>query len=199
MPRHTKITLVPCIPMRKIDMKKKLIAITLVLGALTMNLRIVSWLDPSSVTRAEISGKDGVLTVTAQGMIVNKYAKLMFDAPAGSMSLTIANPGGANGLDPATLSVGDLLMIIQMAGASIDTSDSANYGTITNLNNAGRYELVTVGSVNSNVISINPPCSGLKFSYTASGKVQVIRVPQYTTLTVNAGASLTAPAWNGVT
>ena len=38
----------------------------------------------------------------------------------------------------------------------------------------------------------------MRFDYTASGKTQIIRVPQYTKLTINAGASLTAPAWNGL-
>jgi uncharacterized repeat protein (TIGR01451 family) len=152
-----------------------------------------------AVTRAEIAGKDGELTVTAPNTIVNKYAKLKSDAPAGSPAITIENPGGPNGLDPASLTAGDLILIIQMAGASIDSSDTPAYGAVTNLNNAGRHEFVTVSSVSGSVLTINPPCGGLRFSYTASGKVQVIRVPQYTNVTINAGASITAPAWNGVT
>ncbi|MGH9847220.1 MAG: hypothetical protein ACREEM_51650, partial [Blastocatellia bacterium] len=186
-------------------MKKKftLIAATLLFISLTLNVNAIrgmmSLLSTPSVARAEISGKDGELTVTAANTIVNKYARLIANAPAGSPTITIENPGGPNGLNPATLTAGDLILIIQMAGASIDSSDSPNFGAVTNLNNAGRYEFVTVSAVSGNVLTLNPPCGGLRFSYTVSGKVQVIRVPQYTTVTINAGASLTAPAWNGVT
>ena len=177
--------------------------IILLFVALTLNSAamrgFMGWMSTPGVTKAEIVGKDGAFTATAPNTIVNKYARLAADASAGAGSITIENPGGATGLDPATLTPGDLLMIIQMAGATIDTTDGPTYGQVTSLNNAGRYEFVTVNQVNGSVITLNPPCGGLRFSYTALGKVQVIRVPQYTTLTINAGASLTAPPWNGVT
>lgn len=184
-------------------MKKKLIITSLLIATLTLNAQIfrgiLNWLNMPSVTKAEISGKDGSLIVSSPNTIINKYAKLMADAPAGSATITVSTPGGPNGLNPTTLQPGDLIMIIQMAGASIDSSDTPNFGQVTNLNSAGRYEFVTVSGTNNNVITINPPCGGLRYSYTVSGKTQVIRVPQYTTLTINAGASLTAPAWDGVT
>ncbi len=181
--------------------KLSLICTAFLLVILALNNTLVrglmKWLNTPATTKAEIVGKDGPLTVMAQNSIVNKYAVLAANASAGASAIVINNPGGENGLDPATLTPGDLLFIIQMAGASIDTSDTPNYGTVTNLNNAGRHEFVTVNSVNGNLITINPPCSGLRFSYTVSGKVQVIRVPQYTSLTINPGATLTAPAWDG--
>lgn len=158
---------------------------------------LMNWLSMPTVTRAEISGKDGELTVTAANTVVNKYGKLAIDAPAGSSMIAVNNPGGPNGLDISTLTPGDLIMIVQMSGASIDTSNTPSYGQVTNLNNAGRHEFVTVNKVQGNTITLNPPCGGLRFSYTASGKVQIIRVPQYTSLTINSGASLTAPAWDG--
>ncbi|HKX32928.1 MAG TPA: DUF11 domain-containing protein [Blastocatellia bacterium] len=160
---------------------------------------LLSWLNTPAVTKAEVPGKDGSLTVTTANTIVNRYSFLVVDAPAGSTTLTVNNPGGSSGLDPAALSAGDLLLIIQMAGASIDTSDTPNYGTVTSLNNAGRYEYATVLSVNGNTITINASCGGLKYSYTVSGKVQVLRVPQYSTLTIDSGASLAAPPWDGRT
>ncbi len=159
---------------------------------------LLNWMSTPATTHAEISGKDGDLTVTAANTIVNKYGKLAVDAPAGSSMIAVDNPGGPNGLDINTLTPGDLIMIVQMSGASIDTSNTPSYGQVTNLNNAGRHEFVTVNKVQGNTITINPPCGGLRFNYTASGKVQVIRVPQYLSLTINNGASLTAPAWNGV-
>ncbi|MGE0101036.1 MAG: DUF11 domain-containing protein [Blastocatellales bacterium] len=158
---------------------------------------LMSWLSTPSATRAEIAGKDGPITVTSQGTVLNRYAVLTEDAPAGAPSIKIADAGGANGLDPATLTPGDVLLIIQMSGATIDTSDTPNFGMVTALNNAGRYEFVTVNSVKADTVKINPPCGGLRYSYTASEKVQVIRVPQYSSLTITPGASLVAPAWNG--
>lgn len=185
-------------------MKKfTLICTTLLLAALAFNnyayRGLMSWLNTPTVTRAEISGKDGELTVTSPNTIVNKYGKLAADAAMGASVITVVNPGGPNGLDVNTLTPGDLIMIIQMAGASIENSNSINYGTVTNLNSAGRHEFVTVNQAQGNVITINPPCGGLRFNYSANGRTQVIRVPQYTKLTINSGASLTAPAWNGVT
>ncbi|MGE0882031.1 MAG: beta strand repeat-containing protein [Blastocatellales bacterium] len=184
-------------------MKKfTLICTALLLAALAFNSfgtrGLMNWLNTPNVARAEISGKDGELTVTTPNTIVNKYGKLAVDAPMGASTITVTNPGGPNGLDVSTLTAGDLILIIQMAGASINNSNSINYGSVTNLNSAGRHEFVTVNQVQGNTITINPPCGGLRFSYSVNGRTQVIRVPQYTKLTINSGASLTAPAWNGV-
>ncbi|MGE0126744.1 MAG: DUF11 domain-containing protein [Blastocatellales bacterium] len=183
--------------------KLTLICTTLILAALALNgspIRgLMGWLNAPVVTRAEISGKDGELTVTTPNTIINKYGVLAVDAPAGASMLTVTNPGGANGLDLSTLTAGDLIMVIQMAGASINITNSSNYGAVTNLNSAGRHEFVTVSSVEGNIIKINPPCGGLIFSYSAAAKTQIIRVPQYTSLTINNDGSLTAPAWDGKT
>ncbi len=50
------------------------------------------------------------------------------------------------------LAVGDLLMIIQMQGATIDGTDTPNFGEVTALGSAGLYELVTVATIT--------PCRG---------------------------------------
>lgn len=187
-------------------MKKfTLFCTTLLLVVLALNTAftrgLMNWFNTPAVTRAEISGKDGELTVTAPNTIVNKYAILAGNAPKGAKDITITNPGGPNGLTPGSLEAGDLIMLIQMSGAAIDTTNTVNYGNVTDLKNAGRYEFITVNKVQGNTITLNPPCGGLKFDYVVAGdqqgKVQVIRVPQYTKLTINNGASLTAPKWNG--
>jgi uncharacterized delta-60 repeat protein len=77
-----------------------------------------------------------------------------------------------------------------------DTDGTYSYGKVLGLGSAGNYELVPVASVAGSTITLG--CSyGLLNAYTTSGKAQVIRVPQYTTLTINAGATVIAPAWNG--
>jgi uncharacterized repeat protein (TIGR01451 family) len=183
--------------------KLTFIYVALLLTALALNSSLIrglmGWMNTPVTTRAEIAGKDGAMVVTGANTIVNKYGYLAVDAPTGASVIAVNNPGGLNGLDLDTLTAGDLILIIQMAGASIDTSNTLSYGSVTNLNSAGRYEFVTVNSITGNMIRINPPCGGLRFSYSAAGKTQIIRVPQYTSLTVNSGASLTAPAWDGRT
>jgi|GEM_PF-2924939 len=148
-------------------------------------------------------GKDGARTVTAANTIVNRYSALVADAAAGTSAVTVnamsdlaTDLGSDGGLQP--LAVGDLLLVIQMAGATIDSSDTPDYGTVSdaNLNNAGNYELAGVAGVTTSTNTITLSCP-LKKSYTATGKAQVIRVAQYTTLTINSGASITAPAWDG--
>ena len=146
-------------------------------------------------------GKDGPLTVSAPNTVLNRYAALAKDASAGATSFVVSN---VSALDDATfgpLEPGDLVMLYQAQGASIDASNTQTYGAVSSLNNAGRYEFVTVGSVNRATNTLVPAasCGGLKFSYNVSGKAQVVRVPQLTSLTVSSGASLTAPAWNGGT
>jgi MYXO-CTERM domain-containing protein len=144
-----------------------------------------------------LSGVDGALALVAGSLTVNQYTTLSADAVSGGAELTVGssaalNPGG----DP--LAAGDLLMIIQMQGATIDTSDptSPSWGQVTDLGGAGNFELVEVAGVQGNNVSL---ACGLKNSYFASGAAQVIRVPQYTTLNVGLLAEIVAPAWNGST
>jgi uncharacterized repeat protein (TIGR01451 family) len=179
----------------KMMKKFALICATLLLSALAFQVPFTRLVGTPSVTSAETPGQDGDLTVSAANSVVNKYATLSANAAAAATSITIANAGGANGLDPATLQPGNLLLVIQMQGADIDTSDTISYGLVTDLKSAGRYEFITVGSVAGNVVNI--ACGGLRFGYTTAGKTQVIRVPQYSSLTINTGGSIVAPAWNG--
>jgi len=100
------------------------------------------------------------------------------------------------------LAAGDIIMIYQAQGATIDSSDTASYGAITSYNSAGRYEFQTVGSISGNTITFATyvgTCSGLRYAYTSSGGTQIVRVPQYRNLTVNPGGSISAQPWNGAT
>mgnify|MGYP007115159888 CR=1 FL=1 len=65
-------------------------------------------------------GKDGALTVSTANRIVNEYAVLTVDANVGNNSITVDNNGlNSNSRFAATLSQGDLIMIIQVQGATI--------------------------------------------------------------------------------
>ena len=142
---------------------------------------------------------------------------------AGATSITVgAVPAGYGA---AAITAGDLLLVMQMQDAAIDSSNNDRYGNgagiavtsatlgtsgsgSSNLNNAGRYEyVVAVTGVTTAggtfTISGAGPTGGLLYAYTnaaATGtqgqrRFQVIRVPQYSTATIAAGTS--APAWNG--
>lgn len=143
-------------------------------------------------------GKDGAKTVSAANTIVNEYTTLTSNVSSGNSTINVsASSLNANGRFSASLASGDLVLIIQIQGASISTNNNSTYGTVSAYNNCGLYEFAKVSSVpNATSITLT---TGLKNSYTSSGKVQVIRVPRYSNLTINSGASITCPAWDGST
>ena len=142
-------------------------------------------------------GKNGAKVITAANTIVNEYTTLTVDATAGSSSVTVAaNTLNANNRFSNILSAGDLIFIIQMQGASIQGGQWWNgYGYIMDYYNTGLYEFAQVNSVQGTNI-INLTC-GLTNNYTAAKRVQIVRVPRYTTLTVNNSAELTCDTWDG--
>ena len=133
-------------------------------------------------------GKNGAVTITALNTVVNCYSPVTNDVAAGSNSVTVNNSGGNN----CNWECGDMVMIYQVQGASINTSNSDTYGAITSYNNSGLYEFNYVSAYNGNTVVLQNPLSN---SYTAAGRVQLIKVPSYTSLTVNAGASIVPLAW----
>ncbi|MDY7231400.1 Ig-like domain-containing protein [Hyalangium rubrum] len=157
---------------------------------------------PVAVSGASLVGVDGNYTVTTANEQLNRYTTLAANVAAGATTLQVSSRTELDSPQFGTLAAGDLLMIIQMQGATIDTADAAGYGAVTALNGAGLYELVTVASTSNGAgatlnINLNTTgCSGLRNAYVASS-TQVVRVPQLASLTVNAGASVVATAWDG--
>lgn len=158
---------------------------------------------PVAVASSALVGVDGNVTVNTANQVLNRYAPLRTDVAAGATSFVVNNLVNLDSPQFGALAVGDLLMIIQMQGATIDGSDTPNFGAVSALNGAGNYELVTVASITPGgggrgTIGINTTnCSGLRHSYTTAGRTQVVRVPQLANLTVNAGASVAAAPWDG--
>ncbi len=154
-------------------------------------------------------GKDGAQSYTIPGTyILNRYDALATSAGAGTLSITvsnIANLSGAtsftNSVDPypvAPLSFGDLILIVQVQGATIGTSNTNTYGTIAAYNNTGNYEVKYVKAVAGNVISF---CTPLANNYSEGGttRTEVLRVPRLSSLTVGAGVTLAGPTWSAAT
>lgn len=72
--------------------------------------------------------------------------------------------------------IGDRALIIQMKGASINTTNTSSAGQITNIANAGNYEFFIVDSIDA-AGNILFPQYGLIKTYDEAGQVQVIRIP----------------------
>jgi hypothetical protein len=156
--------------------------------------------------------EDGDVTISAANAEINGYTTLSAGAAAGAGTISVIST--ANLALPASsgvvvgnlpLAAGDLLLIYQtqeLAGG-IDTSNSPAFGAVTSFGQAGLYEFVYVRAINGLNIAINvsgdidgPSCTGLQNSYDANA--QVIRVPQYRSLTVTNGASVVARLWDGL-
>lgn len=137
---------------------------------------------------------------------VNNYFAGNGNLSVGAVSLTL---GAVDSRAPvtATLAIGDLLLVMQMQDASINTSNNSNYGGgtgsgagTTSVGRSGLFEFVRITSVGAS-IGFTP---ALTNSYsqaaatvsTAQKTYQVIRVAQYSSVTAN---GITAPAWNGAT
>lgn len=143
-------------------------------------------------------GKNGPLTVSSI-MEVNEYTFLTTNAAAGGSTISVANSAlNTHNRFNKNLSEGDLIMIIQMQGASILSGvNDSTWGSITNYNNCGLYELCEVSTVlNNTTIEITCP---LQNTYITTGNVQVVRIPRYSTLTVNSNGNINCDAWNGQT
>ncbi len=163
-------------------------------------------------------GKEGDVTISGN-VTVNTFTYLTADAGAGSTSIQVNNNTMSGGAFASNLAAGDLIMIMQMQGASMDINTTptvvwgGNYtvpddyitgtfganphfwGRITNFGQAGIYERVEVLSVSgSGTINLN--CALTK-NFVANGHVQVVRIPRYNNLTVPGGNSITTTNWNG--
>lgn len=115
--------------------------------------------------------------------VVNTYAQVTAYDSCGS-NVTV-NP-------VAGFAAGDRVLLIQMKGATIDTSNTGAFGTVLNYGNAGNFEFFTVDSVSGNAVYFrNKPGR----SYSVSGGMQLIKVASGATGTVT--GLVTAPAWNG--
>src|SRR5688500_13995075 len=74
---------------------------------------------PPSVTGLALTGKDGKVTIPAGNNVVNQYTSLIADAAAGATSIQVASRAALNSPAHGVLAAGDLLLIIQMQGATI--------------------------------------------------------------------------------
>ena len=152
-------------------------------------------------------GKDGI-TYSAPS-----YYPGNATVAAGATSIALGPIRTGTGAGTTPLSAGDLVLLIQMQDAQYNNSNSIAYGDgltgrgWTNINNAGRYEFRRVVSFAAGTLVVD---QGLGFAYTRAApsagagaaengnrRFQVIRVPQFSAVTL--AGTLSPPEWNGET
>lgn len=153
---------------------------------------------------ADTPGKNGTRTITALNTVINQSTTLAAAGATGNNTINVTSVAALSSPEAVgggALAAGDVILLYQPRGATIVTTNTPTYGNISAYGTAGNYELRSVSAVAGNVISLEPssnPVScitGLKNNYPIGS--QVLRVPQYSALTINAGASVTSTAWNG--
>lgn len=152
----------------------------------------------------------GTTTITAANTIINSYYPGTGNPVSGTISLVVGTINAAGSATP--VAAGDLILIIQMQGADINSTNTNSYGDgvssatasgylSTNLY-AGYYEYANVASVAGTTINLTYPLINNYYTraFSAGNSIrsyQVIRVPRYYNLVINASSSITAAAWNG--
>lgn len=164
----------------------------------------------SVLAQCGLAPTSGTATITAANTIVNTYYPGTGNPLGGASSLVV---GARNTAGSATLiAAGDLILIIQMQGADINSTNSNSYGDgvssvtasgyLTSNLYAGYYEYANVASVAGSTINLTYPLINNYYTraFSAGNSIrsyQVIRVPRYYDLTINAASSITAAPWNG--
>ena len=134
--------------------------------------------------RKYCTATDSVFVKLSQDTIINKYAAVLNFNPCLN-SLTVDNA--------SEFSIGDTVLMIQMKGAVVDSSNSATFGNVLDYKNAGNYEYNVISGVSGNIISLQYI---LQRPYTIpAGKVQIVSVPRFFNYTTT--APHTCLPWDG--
>lgn len=143
----------------------------------SLNVVNASVVAPNSGT-----GADGPITISGSTNITSV---------GGLATAVTANPSGTRLVVTSTagFAAGDEVILIDQQGVPSDTDD------------VGKYELLKIASVLGGTrLNLQTPVrrsyDGASF---AAQKVFIQRVPQWTTVTINSGGTLTASPWNGTT
>jgi hypothetical protein len=155
------------------------------------SMLLLGWVLCASTAMAEPdtfglgTGRDGVLTVTEPGKVVNRYAQVTRSLAPGDSVVAVSAA--------EEFAAGDLVMVLQTAGILPELRQgSASLITLRG-DSVGQWELARIGAVDGQSLKLTAP---LLHSFSAAG-AQVIRVPEYTDVRVLSGASLVAAPWDG--
>jgi gliding motility-associated-like protein len=137
-----------------------------------------------AINQDEVSALCNVIPLANVGNIINNYTPVLAFNPCDN-KITVE--------DASAFNMGDTVLMIQMKGAVIDSSNTSNFGTVTDYKNAGNYEFNYVKSKSGNIVELK---NNLTRQYDVpDGKVQLVRVPYYSS--VNVTSTLTCLPWDG--
>ncbi len=127
----------------------------------------------------------GLQAQTRISGVVNQYVTVTDVVPCDSL-VRVGNP--------ISFVPGDRVLLIQMKGARILSANDPSYGTIDDIAGAGAAEMLTIKSIDGEVIEFT---TRMVHRYDPAGQVQLVRVPVYENAVVD--GVLTAKPWNGAT
>ena len=146
-------------------------------------------------TACATPGKDGPVSLTSASVPNTYYPGVSVSTANGASTITVGTPAGTTPVE-----AGDLVLVMQMQGATINTTNTTNYGSVTS-STAGQYEYAKVTSVSGSPVTTITLTTVLGNTYTtstaANQNFQVVRVPQYSSLVVT--EKVTGTAWNSQT
>lgn len=120
-------------------------------------------------------------TTNISGIVNTYHSVLGIDATKNAVKLD--NVSG--------LSYGNTVLLIQMKGATISTTNNSTFGTITSLNDAGNYEIATICSIsNDSAYFFNTILN----TYDVNFKVQLVKFGEY--YSANVTDTVKAQSWN---
>ncbi|NNC02241.1 OmpA family protein [Corallococcus exiguus] len=142
------------------------------------------------------NGHNGALTVNAANTVVNTYTRLTANAPVGQTFVTVTDTTG--------FAVGDLVMVYQSTGYNTTTNpvNSGDAGPFDLRSNAvGNWQFVRVTALTATRLTftgtpLTAVFTGGTNATATRTSAQAIRVPEYTNVTINAGASIVARPWS---
>jgi MYXO-CTERM domain-containing protein len=142
------------------------------------------------VARAELDsfglgdGHDGPLVVSSL-LTVNPHAALAADAAGGGLHLSTATV--------ADFRAGDLVFVWQPLGLAGAVPQVGTSSVDLHQSPIGRFELARLARVTGTDLELTNPLVG---AY-PNGLSQVVRVPEYTTVTIEPSGAIVAPPWDG--
>ena len=144
---------------------------------------VIILLHPDLFAQSRPAGSSAVSAANINN-IINEYTPVLAFNPCAN-KITVE--------DASKYNTGDTVLMIQMKGAAIDSTNTIAFGTITDYKGAGNYEFNYVKSKSGNIIELK---NKLTRQYEIpAGKVQLVRVPYYSSATVT--GTLTCLPWDG--
>ncbi len=118
--------------------------------------------------------------------VINKYTSVQA-LDTCSVTLTVK--------DASLFKVNEKVLLMQMSGATMQSTNSSFFGSILNMKNTGKYEINQIDSISGNILFLK--FKFVNLYYPTGGVLQLVSFPSYTSAAVN--DTLRAKPWDGET